>query len=948
MSINSFKNLFISLKSQINSLIDYIRNFFTKTTDFLVISFRKISNFFTISPEKMFFLQKNPAFNEELSSKLENLLSQRKINEFLDIMKQMKDFSSIKAMVFTTFFDILLEISNVTIAFEMMKLLIKSDFAHLNKKIISNFFTICYKLRQSNLAVYLFQFFESHHKKDLNISEISGNYEGKNELSLNFEEKIEKIENFDEKIEKFENFDEKIEKFENFEEKIENFEEKNENFEEKNEEKMNILLLSPISHHSFDRNADKTDKNSSKTSVFFLMNRYFILTMQKLGETSLAISQFSHFLQNITNNAENIKIIYKMFEELIKGLIISNSPINSFSKILNFLHILTIKPNDIFFNKLIDFSSKSGFIDLSELLFETMPNISISPTIVTYNTLIFGYFSHKTPGKAWILFEKLKKSIIKPDNFTYTIMINGLKNLKDFDLNIAFQLFEEYKLFNKPDQIIYNCLLDACVNSNNFEKAREILKEIKGNNRVFQGNIARNSQGIYKGNNEENNGEKGGNSKGSLQNKNVFHRNSNYEGISKGNYENYEGNYENYEGNADFHSVCDEITYNTLIKGCCRTKQLTEAIGFFEEMKSSGIKPNRITFNSLIDCCVKAGKMTIAWRFYDELLRNAIIPDNFTYSILINGIKTNFCDKSNNLDFCDKSNFSQKSNNFSNKEELLKTISFFEKIAKNADFKPDEILYNSLMDACVKFNEINKALSLFEEMTKKGIEPSAITYGILIKAYGKMNDLVKAFKVFETIKLKELLINDVTYGCLLDACVKNNRIDLAVILFQRIKDDKIPLNTILYTTLIKGFNKANKLTEALAIFEKMKENVKTLPNLITYNCIIDACLKGNSFEKALELYGEMQGFLRIKPDLITFSTLIKGFTRSGQLKVAFDLFCKMIEKKIWPDDPLVNLMMDSCFIGRNCEIGIRVYEKLVEIGVTFTSISYGIIIKVFI
>jgi len=85
----------------------------------------------------------------------------------------------------------------------------------------------------------------------------------------------------------------------------------------------------------------------------------------------------------------------------------------------------------------------------------------------------------------------------------------------------------------------------------------------------------------------------------------------------------------------------DEITYNTLIKGCSKVRKLSKAISFYDEMRLAGLKPNRITYNSLIDTCVKTRKMYQAWRFYDEMINNSIIPDNFTYSILINGIKSN-------------------------------------------------------------------------------------------------------------------------------------------------------------------------------------------------------------------------------------------------------------------------------------------------------------------
>ena len=84
-------------------------------------------------------------------------------------------------------------------------------------------------------------------------------------------------------------------------------------------------------------------------------------------------------------------------------------------------------------------------------------------------------------------------------------MINGIKSMPKPDINKAFDLFEEYKLISKPDQIIYNCLLDACVNAGDIDRAYILLEEMK----------------------------------------------------------------------RDITSLkLDEITYNTLIKGCCRAKKL--------------------------------------------------------------------------------------------------------------------------------------------------------------------------------------------------------------------------------------------------------------------------------------------------------------------------------------------------------------------------------------
>ena len=54
-----------------------------------------------------------------------------------------------------------------------------------------------------------------------------------------------------------------------------------------------------------------------------------------------------------------------------------------------------IQPNDIFFNKMIDFYSKNNLLSLSQEIFEFMLKSNITPTLVTYNTLIDCYFKHR-------------------------------------------------------------------------------------------------------------------------------------------------------------------------------------------------------------------------------------------------------------------------------------------------------------------------------------------------------------------------------------------------------------------------------------------------------------------------------------------------------------------------------------------------------------------------
>lgn len=154
------------------------------------------------------------------------------------------------------------------------------------------------------------------------------------------------------------------------------------------------------------------------------------------------------------------------------------------------------------------------------------------------------------------------------------------------------------------------------------------------------------------------------------------------------------------------------------------------AFQIFEIMQKRSIAANLITYNSLMDACVRCDMLEKAWDVMSQMKAQGIKPDNFTYSILIKGIK--YQDDPTSIAIIDS---------FTNSEEPITSE------------RPDEILYNCLMDACIRLKDINRAVALFNEMQMADIKPSSVTYGILIKAYGQANQLQNAFNAF--LKMKE-------------------------------------------------------------------------------------------------------------------------------------------------------------------------------------------------
>jgi len=168
------------------------------------------------------------------------------------------------------------------------------------------------------------------------------------------------------------------------------------------------------------------------------------------------------------------------------------------------------------------------------------------------------------------------------------------------------------------------------------------------------------------------------------------------------------------------------ILYTTLIKGYGLEKDLKSALELFREMLREGVPYNTITYNSIIDACVKGGDLATAEALLHEIIdpRSPNQPDLITFSTLLKG-------------YCHSG-------------DLDKALQLAEAI-KAHGLHADELVYNTLMDGCVKANDVTAGIGLFEEMVHAGMRPSTITSSILVRLYQRAGYEDDAMQVVEQL-----------------------------------------------------------------------------------------------------------------------------------------------------------------------------------------------------
>jgi pentatricopeptide repeat domain-containing protein 1 len=609
-------------------------------------------------------------------------------------------------------------------------------------------------------------------------------------------------------------------------------------------------LLKYISAYPVERLLNPLSYIISKTLIIAIER---LSSKQKISELfPLLFNRREMFLA--MDKVELNKSLTKVFVACVQVALADND-FTSFKRVIDFFQSIEFELTEQVCNRVLESLNKSVVDDsIIEYFLKYMREHSISPNIVSYNTVMDYYCSNQKMDRALEVYEKIKACGIKTDNFTFTILIKGLRMLRDASNPKIEQIIDEYRtLAESRDVVIYNSFIDLYVYLGNNEKAKAV--------------------------------------------------------------------YDKLLADPDVHP--DQVTFNTLIKGACKNKELEPALIYLGHMKRQEIKPNRITYNSLMDIAVKLQDMKQALVFLEDMKRDEIAPDGYTYSIILNGLKIN--------------------NSYP--DVVKATIENIAKVVAANEFKLDEVFFNSVLDVCSKYDFYDLLRHFYDLMRQHKIAESSVTYGILIKAYGKANDFDNAQRIFDRMLASNMVINEMTYGCILDACAKSGKMDVAMRIFETLKSTNANLNSIVFTTIIKGYMNSEHYDKAIHFFNSIRPLVDLPGMIITYNCMLDLYVKKNDMKIAEALFQEIEE--RFKADLISYSTIIKGLCNNGRKEEAWQYIQKMMRNNIEIDISVINLFLDSCSTVTDYRLGIQVYQEIMLKNVTPNEITFGIMIKIY-
>ncbi|KAG2547943.1 hypothetical protein PVAP13_9KG141985 [Panicum virgatum] len=219
------------------------------------------------------------------------------------------------------------------------------------------------------------------------------------------------------------------------------------------------------------------------------------------------------------------------------------------------------------------------------------------------------------------------------------------------------------------------------------------------------------------------------------------------------------------------------VHYGTIINVLCKTGRMEDAMSQFNQMIHEG------------GFCI-CGNWKKAKELIFDMIHRGVHPEAKRFTLVI----LNLCREGRLEEFQKLFDLFISVDGYCLSRKVEKATALFDAFVSRG-FKPNSVIYGSLINGYCKSGRIDDALTLFREMLSKEIKPTVITYGIILDGLFKAGGLCK-----------------------------NNFAGQALIIFQELLSMNFHLEILTYYIMIDGLLCAGKRKEAKDVFAAISTN----------------------------------------------------------------------------------------------------------------------------
>lgn len=261
-------------------------------------------------------------------------------------------------------------------------------------------------------------------------------------------------------------------------------------------------------------------------------------------------------------------------------------------------------------------------------------------------------------------------------------------------------------------------------------------------------------------------------------------------------------------------------TYNVLVHGWCRIRQMDKAKTTIDEMKKQGFRPDAMTYTPLIESYCRERDFRKVETTLEEMKQNGLHPSVVTYTVMLTAL--------------------------SKAKETDKALEVYEQMKQN-NCSPDATFYSAFINALSQAGRLKDSDAVFEDMSRQGVCPDVATYNTLIYIAGKNLQEEKALNLLKKMEEDQCKPDLNTYAPLLKMCCILNRMKVLSFLLSHMFKNDVGIDFGSYALLVSRLCKNGRLDRACSLFEEM-----VIKGFVPMDCTYQILIKGLERKGMLE------------------------------------------------------------------------------------------------
>ncbi|KAI3809699.1 hypothetical protein L1987_19297 [Smallanthus sonchifolius] len=453
-------------------------------------------------------------------------------------------------------------------------------------------------------------------------------------------------------------------------------------------------------------------------------------------------------------------------------------------------------------NSLLSMYMSFGENDSARRVFDEMDD----KCVVSWNTLISGYFRNGYPNESLMVFKKMVDEKVEIDNATVVSVLPACACLKRLD--VGKEIHDLVKS-NSLDENLFvrNALVDMYVKCGQMDDARVIFDETSQRDVVTWTSMVN-------------------------------------------------GYFVNYDTKSAI-SLCplmllegvkpNALTLASFLSACAELKCLNQGKTFHGFTMKNNLDSDVNVETGLIDMYAKCASVSYSFRVFNKTSKLRTAP----WNAILSGTTENGLGTEAILLFKEMRLKGVLPNEATLKCVLpayaittdLKQVTNFHGYLIRSGFLSKGDLATGLIDIYSKCGALEQAYMAFNEVELK--ERDIILWSVIISGYGKHGDGVTALSLFNQMVRAGVQPNEITFTSVLHACSHSGLVDEGLSLFHfMLKDHKVNPRPYHYTCIIDLLGRAGRLQEAYELITTMP----FAPNHTVWGALLAACVVHENVE----------------------------------------------------------------------------------------------------